>query len=53
MIDHHSVHLTVPLINRLSENNIAVVFCNEKHIPTAMIMDIESNKLQNKYFRFN
>ena len=52
MIDHHSVHLTVPLINRLSENNIAVVFCNEKHIPTAMIMDLESNKLQNKYFRF-
>lgn len=52
IIDHHSVHLTIPLINTLAQNNVAVVFCNEHHYPTTMLMDLESNHLQTKYFRF-
>ena len=51
LIDHHSVSLTIPLLNRLSENQISVVFCNEKHYPQSMLMDLEANSLQTKYFR--
>ena len=51
IIDHHSVSLTIPLLNRLSENQIAVIFCNEKHYPQSLLMDLESNSLQTKYFR--
>ena len=51
IVDHHSVHLTVPLLNKLSENNIAVVFCNNRHIPVSMLLDMESNVLQTKYYR--
>ena len=29
-------HLTVPLISRLSEWNIGVVFCDEKHMTAAL-----------------
>lgn len=51
IVDHHSVSFTVPLINKLAYNNIAVVFCNEKHLPTTMLMDLNSNALQSKSFR--
>lgn len=51
MVDNHSVSLTIPLLNRLSESQITVIFCNEKHFPQSMLMDLESNTLQTKYFR--
>lgn len=51
IVDHHSTHLTVPLINLLSQNNVRVVFCNEQHMPVTMLMDLDSNVLQSKHFR--
>ena len=51
LVDNHSVSLTIPLLNRLSESQITVIFCNEKHFPQSMLMDLESNSLQTKYFR--
>ena len=51
IIDHHSAHLTVPLLNRLAEQNVGVVFCNEQHTPTTMLMDLESNSMQAKHTR--
>ncbi len=52
IIDNHSVSLTIPLLNKLSEKSILVVFCNEKHCPQSMLMDLESNSLQTKFFRY-
>ena len=40
LIDHHSVSLTIPLLNRLSEEQITVVFCNERHFPQSILMDL-------------
>lgn len=51
IIDHHSAHLTVPLLNRLAEQNVAVVLCNETHTPTTMLMDLDSNYMQSKHMR--
>jgi CRISPR-associated protein Cas1 len=51
IVDHHSVHLTVPLLTKLSENNVSVVFCNESHIPVSMTMDLDANCRQTKFFR--
>lgn len=51
IVDHHSTHLTVPLINLLAQNNVRVVFCNEQHMPVTMLMDFDSNVLQSKHFR--
>ena len=52
MIDHHSVRISVPLVIEFSKYNIAVVFCDEKHMPVSMLMDLDSNVLQSKHFRF-
>ena len=51
IVDHHSAHLTVPLLNLLAQNNVRVVFCNEQHMPVTMLMDLDSNVLQAKHFR--
>ena len=52
MIDHHSVRISVPLVIEFSKYNSAVVFCDEKHMPVSMLMDLDSNVLQSKHFRF-
>ena len=52
MIDHYSVRISVPLITEFSKYNIAVVFCDKKHMPVSMLMDLDSNALQSKHFRF-
>ena len=51
LIDNHLVHITIPLLNKLSESNVAVVFCNERHLPVSMLLDLDSNNLQSKYIR--
>lgn len=51
IVDHHSAHLTIPLLNLLAQNNVRVVFCNEQHMPVTMLMDLDSNVLQAKHFR--
>lgn len=51
MIDHHSARITVPLITKLATNNVCIVFCDEKHMPVTMTMDLESNVIQSKHFQ--
>ncbi len=51
MVDHHSASLTVPLITKLVDNNVGIVYCDETHMPVSMMMDLESNSLQSKRFQ--
>ena len=51
IVDHHSVRLTMPLLIRLANNNVAVVICDEKHMPTTMMLDLESNTQQSLRFQ--
>ena len=51
MIDHHSARITVPLINKLASYNVCVVFCDEKHMPVTMTMDLDSNVVQSRHFQ--
>ena len=41
IIDHHSVHVTIPLLNPLSSSGVSVVFCNDNHMPVGMLQDLE------------
>ena len=42
IVDNHSVHVTIPLITKLMDENVLVVFCNERHVPTSMLLDLDS-----------
>lgn len=51
IIDHHSVRITVPLVIELTKNNVAIVVCDEKHMPISMMLDLESNTQQSMRFQ--
>jgi len=50
IVDNHSVHLTVPLINKLAQSHVSIVFCDEKHMPVTMTMDLDSNARQTMFY---
>lgn len=52
LIENQQVGFTIPLLNALSENNCAVVFCNAQHVPVSMLMNLESNNVQAETYKF-
>lgn len=51
ILEHQQISITLPLLNALSDNNVAVVFCGENRMPNAMLMNLDSNKTQGESFR--
>ena len=51
MINHAMVSLTIPLLNALTEQNVAVIFCNEKGMPASMLYNLQSNTTQGETLR--
>ncbi len=51
LIENQQVSITVPALNALSANNCAVVFCDSKHMPSSMLMSLDSNSVQGERYR--
>lgn len=51
VLEHRQTSVSLPLFNALSENNVAVIFCNEARMPNAMLMNLDSNKTQGESYR--
>ena len=52
IVENQMVHFTVPLLNALADNNVAVIFCNAQCMPNTMLMPLESNSIQQEVYRF-
>lgn len=50
IVENALVSLTIPLINELTDNNCALIFCNEKHLPFSMTMPLDCNEIQSQLF---
>ena len=50
VIENNQVYISIPVINALAENNAAVIFCNEKHLPFTMNLPLDCNTIQNQLF---
>lgn len=50
IVENALVSLTIPLINELTDNNCALIFCNEKHMPFSMTMPLDCNEIQSQLF---
>ncbi|MBR4321868.1 type II CRISPR-associated endonuclease Cas1 [Treponema sp.] len=50
IIENNQVYISIPVINALAENNAAVVFCNENHLPFSMNLPLDCNTIQNQLF---
>ena len=51
VLEHRQTSVSLPLLNALSESNVAVIFCNEARMPNAMLMNLDSNKTQGESYR--
>lgn len=51
ILDHFGVSTSQYLISKLLENNVAVIFCNEKHHPTGLLLNLDGNSVQSEKFK--
>ena len=50
IIDNPMVSVTMPVLNELTENNVAVILCDKHQMPHSMLMPLEGNTtLQESY----
>lgn len=40
VLEHQQTTVTLPLLNALSDNNVAVIFCGDNRMPNAMLMNL-------------
>ena len=43
VIDNPMISLTIPLLNELTANNVAVIFCDKKQMPQSVLLPLEGN----------
>lgn len=51
ILEDQQCSITLPLLNALSDNNVAVIFCGENRMPNAMLMNLDSNRTQGESYR--
>jgi len=51
VIDHPQIILTHLLINALLENNTALITCDDRHMPSGLLLPLEGNTIQSERFK--
>lgn len=52
VLEHHQIVITQSVIIACQKNNVAIVFCDEKHLPYSLILPVsDANTLHNKILR--
>ncbi|MDY0347426.1 MAG: type II CRISPR-associated endonuclease Cas1 [Tenuifilaceae bacterium] len=51
VIESMQITLSMPLISELMDSNVAVIFCNAKHHPQSMLLNMEGNHQQTEVQR--
>lgn len=51
IIENQMVSITIPLLNELTDNGVAVILCDKKGMPHAMLQNLDANSLQGEYLR--
>ncbi len=51
IIEHPQITLTNKLIEKLIQNNVAVITCNSQHLPTGLILNLTGHSEQAERFR--
>lgn len=51
ILENQETSITLPLLNALADNNVAVIVCSDKFMPNAMLMNLDANSTQGESFR--
>jgi CRISPR-associated protein Cas1 len=50
VLDHPQLSFSLAVIQHLAANNVAVVFCDHKHIPVSMLLHLDTHQVQTERF---
>lgn len=51
VIEHPETYISVTSLSKLTENNVAVIFCDQKHMPNSMLLNLDGHHLQQEIFK--
>lgn len=51
VLDHKQITVTQALIAALLDNTVALITCNDKRLPTGLMLPLQGNSVQNERFR--
>lgn len=51
VIDHPQITISHVAVQKLTDNNVAVVYCDHKRMPFALLLPLESHHIQSERFR--
>jgi len=51
VLEHPQITFSQGIMRLFLEHNVAVIFCNEKYLPTGMLLNLDGNQLQTARFR--
>jgi len=50
LLDNYQITITHGLMATLFDNNVAIISCNEKHLPVGLMLPLDGNTLQSERF---
>ncbi|CAM1333758.1 type II CRISPR-associated endonuclease Cas1 [Tenacibaculum aestuariivivum] len=51
VIENQETYISIPTLSKLSNNNVSVIFCNNKHMPQSMLLNLDNHHIQHKHFK--
>lgn len=51
ILEHPQITITMPSLNALSDNNVAVIFCGDNRMPKSMLMHLDSNSTMSETYK--
>jgi CRISPR-associated protein Cas1 len=52
VIENQQISISMPLLTELTNNNVAVVFCNASHYPSSMLLNLDGHNIQQELFSY-
>ena len=52
VLENQMISITLPLLNELVKNNVAVILCDNKMMPTSMLQSLDANTTQAESLKF-
>lgn len=51
VLENQKIIITLPLLDEMIQNNVAVIFCDSTHYPASMLLNLNGHHLQQEIFR--
>ncbi|MET2984316.1 type II CRISPR-associated endonuclease Cas1 [Aureibaculum conchae] len=51
VIENQETYISVPALSKLTANNVSVIFCDEKHMPKSMLLNLDGHYIQQEHFK--